>query len=68
MTQPMKHQRVGPASPLDQGTWQQILTAAKDLFFAKGYKGVSMKEIADAHAGFARAFDSAHLLAADASH
>src|SRR6059036_290796 len=47
MTQPMKHQRVGPASPLDQGTWQQILTAAKDLFFAKGYKGVSMKEIAD---------------------
>src|SRR5437660_480035 len=48
MTQPMKHQRVGPASPLDQGTWQQILTAAKDLFFAKGYKGVSMKEIADA--------------------
>jgi len=48
MTQSMKHQRVGPASPLDQGTWQQILTAAKDLFFAKGYKGVSMKEIADA--------------------
>jgi len=44
----MKHQRVGPASPLDQGTWQQILTAAKALFFAKGYKGVSMKEIADA--------------------
>ena len=48
MSQPMKHQRVNPASPLDQGTWQQILTAAKDLFFAKGYKGVSMKEIADA--------------------
>ena len=48
MTQPTKHQRVGPASPLDQGTWQQILTAAKALFFAKGYKGVSMKEIADA--------------------
>ncbi len=48
MTQPMKQQRVGPASPLDQDTWQQILTAAKDLFFAKGYKGVSMKEIADA--------------------
>src|SRR5215831_1109615 len=44
----MKHQRVGPDSPLDQDTWQQILTAAKDLFFAKGYKGVSMKEIADA--------------------
>src|SRR2546428_11009155 len=48
MTQPMKHQRVSPASPLDQGTWQQILTAAKALFFAKGYKDVSMKEIADA--------------------
>ena len=48
MTQPTKHQRVDPVSPLDQGTWQQILTAAKDLFFAKGYKGVSMKEIADA--------------------
>src|SRR5438270_10939228 len=47
MMQPMKHQRVGPASPLDQGTWQQILIAAKDLFFAKGSKGVSMKEIAD---------------------
>ena len=35
-------------SNLDQETWRQILTAAKDLFFAKGYKGVSMKEIADA--------------------
>ncbi|HEY6284342.1 MAG TPA: helix-turn-helix domain-containing protein [Ktedonobacteraceae bacterium] len=44
----MKQQRVGPASPLDRDTWQQILTAAKDLFFAKGYRGVSMKEIADA--------------------
>src|SRR5712692_7869737 len=48
MTQPMKHKRVGPASSFDESTWQQILTAAKDLFFAKGYKGVSMKEIADA--------------------
>ena len=36
------------SSHLDQETWRQILTAAKDLFFAKGYKGVSMKEIADA--------------------
>ena len=36
------------SSQLDQETWWQILTAAKDLFFAKGYKGVSMKEIADA--------------------
>src|SRR5260370_12881463 len=48
MPQPINHQRVGPAPPPDQGTWQQILTAAKALFFAKGYKGVSMKEIADA--------------------
>src|SRR6266699_2577277 len=48
MTQSMKHQRVGPASPLEQGTWRQILIAARALFFAKGYKGVSMKEIADA--------------------
>jgi len=36
------------SSHLDQETWRQILTAAKNLFFAKGYKGVSMKEIADA--------------------
>ena len=36
------------SSHLDQETWRQILTAAKDLFFAKGYRGVSMKEIADA--------------------
>ena len=38
----------GPSSHLDQEMWRQILTAAKDLFLAKGYKGVSMKEIADA--------------------
>ena len=48
MSRPMKHQRIGRTSPLEQDTWQQILTAAKELFFAKGYKGVSMKEIADA--------------------
>jgi AcrR family transcriptional regulator len=48
MTQPIKHQLVGADSSLDRDTWQQILAAAKDLFFAKGYKGVSMKEIADA--------------------
>src|SRR5438105_4262483 len=45
--QPMKKQLDGPSSHLDQETWRQILTAAKELFFAKGYKGVSMKEIAD---------------------
>ena len=37
-----------PSSHLDQETWRQILNASKELFFAKGYKGVSMKEIADA--------------------
>ncbi len=46
--QPMKHQRVDPASSLDQATWQQILAVAEARFLAKGYKGVSMKEIADA--------------------
>jgi TetR/AcrR family transcriptional regulator, cholesterol catabolism regulator len=44
----MKKHLDGHSSDLDQETWRQILTAAKDLFFAKGYKGVSMKEIADA--------------------
>jgi AcrR family transcriptional regulator len=43
----MKKHLDGQSSPLDQETWRQILIAAKDLFFAKGYKGVSMKEIAD---------------------
>src|SRR6266568_144605 len=46
--QPMKKHLDGPSSHFDQETWRQILTAAKELFFAKGYKGVSMKEIADA--------------------
>src|SRR5712691_8395230 len=45
---PMKKLVDGPSSHLDQEMWRQILTAAKDLFLAKGYKGVSMKEIADA--------------------
>ena len=44
----MKKQLDVSSSHLDQETWRQILTAAKELFFAKGYKGVSMKEIADA--------------------
>jgi AcrR family transcriptional regulator len=43
----MKKQMDAPSSHLDQETWRQILTAARELFFAKGYKGVSMKEIAD---------------------
>jgi len=44
----MKKHLDGPSSHFDQETSRQILTAAKELFFAKGYKGVSMKEIADA--------------------
>lgn len=44
----MKHQRVDPASSLDQDSRQHILTVAEARFLAKGYKGVSMKEIADA--------------------
>ena len=43
----MKKQLHSSSSHLDQETWRQILAAAKDLFLAKGYKGVSMKEIAD---------------------
>jgi len=43
----MKKQLDDFSSHLDQETWRQILIAAKELFFAKGYKGVSMKEIAD---------------------
>jgi AcrR family transcriptional regulator len=44
----MKKRVDHPSSNLDQETWRHILLAAKALFFAKGYKGVSMKEIADA--------------------
>src|SRR5579864_69144 len=44
----MKKQLDSPSSHLDQQMWRQILIAAKELFLAKGYKGVSMKEIADA--------------------
>jgi TetR/AcrR family transcriptional regulator, cholesterol catabolism regulator len=48
MEHPVKSQ-VGPASsPVDQETRRQILTKAAELFLAKGYKGVSMKEIAGA--------------------
>lgn len=44
----MKPQRIDPSVPLDQATWQHILIAAQERFLARGYKGVSMKEIADA--------------------
>lgn len=33
---------------IDRETWRQILKVAEELFLAKGYKGVSMKEVADA--------------------
>ena len=38
----------GSSSHLDRETWRRILTAARDLFLARGYRGVSMREIADA--------------------
>jgi AcrR family transcriptional regulator len=44
MEQPMKH----TSSPVDQETRRHILTKAAELFLAKGYKGVSMKELAEA--------------------
>ena len=48
MEQPVKQQVEHSSSPVDQETRRQILTKAADLFLAKGYKGVSMKEIAEA--------------------
>src|SRR5215469_4224235 len=44
MEQPMKH----ASTLVDQETRRQILTKAAELFLTKGYKGVSMKEIAKA--------------------
>jgi TetR/AcrR family transcriptional regulator, cholesterol catabolism regulator len=44
MEQPVKH----ASSPVEQETRRQILTKAAELFLAKGYKGVSMKELAEA--------------------
>jgi AcrR family transcriptional regulator len=44
MEQPRKH----AFSPVDQETRRQIVTKAAELFLAKGYKGVSMKELAEA--------------------
>jgi TetR/AcrR family transcriptional regulator, cholesterol catabolism regulator len=46
--QPEREQHeVAPRHLADRQTRQQILTAAEDLFLAKGYKGVSMKDIAE---------------------
>ena len=44
----MKQQVESSSSHLDQETRRQILTQAAELFLAKGYRGVSMKEIAEA--------------------
>jgi TetR/AcrR family transcriptional regulator, cholesterol catabolism regulator len=48
MEQPVKQQVGHVSSPVDQETRRQILTKAAELFLAKGYKGVSMKELAAA--------------------
>src|SRR5436305_8831690 len=48
MEQPVKQLPEHSSSSVDQETRQQILTQAAELFLAKGYKGVSMKELAAA--------------------
>lgn len=48
MEQSMKPQTEPASSLVDQETRRQILTKAAELFLAKGYKGVSMKELAEA--------------------
>jgi AcrR family transcriptional regulator len=42
------HDEVEPHHTTDRQTKRHILTAAEELFLAKGYRGVSMKDIADA--------------------
>ncbi|HEX7735220.1 MAG TPA: TetR/AcrR family transcriptional regulator [Ktedonobacteraceae bacterium] len=48
MEQPVILQGEQMSSSVDQETRRQILTKAAELFLAKGYKGVSMKELAQA--------------------
>jgi AcrR family transcriptional regulator len=50
MEQPVKQwvEHTSSPSPVDRETRRQVLTKAAELFLAKGYKGVSMKEIAEA--------------------
>src|SRR6266704_6570368 len=44
----MTNKQVGhQPSHIDRETWRQILKADEELFLAKGYKGVSMKDVAD---------------------
>jgi AcrR family transcriptional regulator len=48
MEHQVKQQVEQASSPVDMETRRQILTKAAELFLAKGYKGVTMKEIAEA--------------------
>ncbi len=48
MEQPVKPEVEHAFSPVDQETRRQILTKAAELFLTKGYRGVSMKELAQA--------------------
>jgi len=48
MEHQVKQQVEHASFPADQETRRQILTKAAELFLAKGYKGVSMKELAAA--------------------
>src|SRR5213595_1054151 len=48
MEQPVKPEVEHASSPVDQETRRKILTKAAKLFLTKGYKGVSMKELAQA--------------------
>ena len=48
MEQPVKPRVEHASSPVDLETRRQILSKAAELFLAKGYKGVSMKELAQA--------------------
>ena len=43
-----KKQRSDQSAHIDRETWRHIIKAAEELFLAKGYKGVSMKDVADA--------------------
>ena len=48
MERPVEREMPHPSYPGDQKMRRQILTEAADLFLARGYKGVSMKLLAEA--------------------
>ena len=48
MERPVQSSMSPASTPVDQETRRQILTRAAEMFLAKGYKGVSMKELAEA--------------------